>query len=49
MVRQAAVTPSRTSPRRRIDPFVFEDGADLYLFYAGAGESAIGIAALDGL
>jgi hypothetical protein len=31
------------------DPCVFEDGANFYLFYAGAGESAIGIAALDGL
>jgi hypothetical protein len=31
------------------DPCVFEDGSDLYLLYSGAGETAIGIAALTGL
>lgn len=30
------------------DPFVFADGDRIFLFYSGAGESAIGVALLDG-
>lgn len=28
------------------DPYIFEDGGDIYLFYAGGGEQAIGLAQL---
>ncbi len=31
------------------DPFIFQDGGRYLLFYAGAGEQAIGLAALNGL
>jgi len=31
------------------DPFVFEDDGQLYLFYSGGGERAIGVARLEAL
>jgi hypothetical protein len=43
--------PSREGAQMRLanalrDPFVFSDGGKLYLFYAGGGEQAIGLARL---